>query len=292
MLFTMIMSKRKIYIYISLLVLLFLGWITSPSNKKNEDFSETVKVALRNVGHQLLISNSDSTSLVLPIKEIEKFRFKLSFQNQLSFEPSNLVENIKKSFEKVSLPKHYRVEVVECSGEEIAYSYQISADLENTIIPCAGRFLPANCYNIELKFINRTLPLIRNLFFITFILCVVIFILEYLFSKKNKNSIKSSSVESTKLGVFQFYPDQNKLVKQAIEISLSKKECELLAIFVDRPNEIIKREELTKMVWEDNGVFVGRSLDTYISKLRKKLKEDETIKLTNIHGVGYKLEIN
>lgn len=291
-LFTQIMSKRKIYIYISLLVLLFLGWITSPSNKKNEDFSETVKVALRNVGHQLLISNSDSTSLVLPIKEIEKFRFKLSFQNQLSFEPSNLVKNIKKSFEKVSLPKHYRVEVVQCSGEEIAYSYQISADLENTIIPCAGRFLPDNCYNIELKFINRTLPLIRNLFFITFILGVVIFILEYLFSKKNKNSIKSSSVESTKLGVFQFYPDQNKLVKQAVEISLSKKECELLAIFVERPNEIIKREELTKMVWEDNGVFVGRSLDTYISKLRKKLKEDETIKLTNIHGVGYKLEIN
>ena len=285
------MSKRKIYTYTSLLILLFIGWITSPSNKKNEDFSETVKIALRNVGHQLLTSNSDSTSLVLPIIEVEKFKFQLSFQNQLSFEPSVLVTNVKNSFEKVSLPKHYRVEVVQCSGEEIAYSYQMSADLENTIIPCAGRFLPTNCYNIELKFINRTLPLIRNLFFIAFILCVVIFIFEYLFSKKNKKSIKSSSVESTKLGVFQFYPDQNKLVKQAIEISLSKKECELLAIFVDRPNEIIKREELTKMVWEDNGVFVGRSLDTYISKLRKKLKEDETIKLTNIHGVGYKLEI-
>jgi DNA-binding response OmpR family regulator len=46
-----------------------------------------------------------------------------------------------------------------------------------------------------------------------------------------------------------------------------------------------------KRVWEDNGVFVGRSLDTYISKLRKKLLADDAIKLTNIHGVGYKLEI-
>ena len=81
------------------------------------------------------------------------------------------------------------------------------------------------------------------------------------------------------------------MVKQTAEISLSKKECELLSIFVDRPNEIIKRDELTKKVWEDNGVFVGRSLDTYISKLRKKLKEDTSIKLVNIHGVGYKLEI-
>jgi len=46
-----------------------------------------------------------------------------------------------------------------------------------------------------------------------------------------------------------------------------------------------------KKVWEDNGVFVGRSLDTYISKLRKKLKDDDSIKLTNVHGVGYKLEV-
>lgn len=289
MLFTVIMNKRKIYIYISLLVLLFLGWITSPSNKKNEDFSETVKVALRNVGHQLLTSNLDSTSLVLPIIEVKKFKFQLSFQNQLSFEPSVLVANVKNSFEKVSLPKYYRVEVVQCFNDEVAYSYQMSADSENTIIPCAGRFLPTGCYRVELKFTNRTSPFIRNLFLFAIFLSITFFILEFFFSKKTK--LSGNNMESTKLGVFQFYPAQNKLVKQAIEISLSKKECELLTIFVSRPNEIIKRDELTKKVWEDNGVFVGRSLDTYISKLRKKLKEDTSIKLTNIHGVGYKLEL-
>ncbi|MGY8908461.1 MAG: helix-turn-helix domain-containing protein [Flavobacteriales bacterium] len=72
---------------------------------------------------------------------------------------------------------------------------------------------------------------------------------------------------------------------------MSKKECEILQIFVANPNQIIKREELTKKVWEDHGVFVGRSLDTYISKLRKKLKNDDSIKLTNIHGVGYRLDL-
>ena len=93
------------------------------------------------------------------------------------------------------------------------------------------------------------------------------------------------------IGQYKFYPEQNKLVKAATEISLSKKECELLALFVANPNKIIKRDELTKKVWEDHGVFVGRSLDTYISKLRKKLQEDASIKLTNVHGVGYKLEV-
>ena len=96
----------------------------------------------------------------------------------------------------------------------------------------------------------------------------------------------------TTLGHFSFYPEQNKLVKEALEIPLTQKECELLAIFIEYPNQVIKREELTKRVWEDNGVIVGRSLDTYISKLRKKLEDDKTIKITNVHGVGYTLKID
>ena len=97
---------------------------------------------------------------------------------------------------------------------------------------------------------------------------------------KDAFSSESAATESIK-----------ELIKEAQEISLSKKECEILQIFVANPNQIIKREELTKKVWEDHGVFVGRSLDTYISKLRKKLKADSSIKLKNIHGVGYKMEI-
>ena len=72
---------------------------------------------------------------------------------------------------------------------------------------------------------------------------------------------------------------------------MSKKECELLEIFVANINQVVKREELTKKVWEDNGVIVSRSLDTYISKLRKKLKEDHAIQFINVHGIGYKLKI-
>ena len=117
-----------------------------------------------------------------------------------------------------------------------------------------------------------------------------------LFKKKNVSfeieSILTSEQKKHQLGHFSFYPEQNKLVKASEEISLSKKECELLAIFVMHPNQIVTRDDLTKQVWEDHGVFVGRSLDTYISKLRKILKTDDSLKLTNVHGVGYKLEVN
>jgi len=288
------MKRSKIYIYSVLIVLIFFGWIFSESNEKNDDFAETVKTALREVGNQVLLSNQDSTSLILPIVELEKYKFKISFQKELSFEPSSLVVAVKNVFQKADLPNYYRVEVVQCSNAEVAYSFLIKNQSEKDIVPCAGRFLPNNCYSIEVKFTNNLTSFLNKQVLLSLLFFViVIFFLDYKLSMR-KQAEKQIEIDKshTKIGVFQFYPEQNKLVKQATEINLSKKECELLVIFVANPNKIIKRDELTKRVWEDHGVFVGRSLDTYISKLRKKLKVDETIKLTNVHGVGYKLEIN
>jgi len=288
------MKRSKIYIYSVLIVMIFFGWIFSESNEKNDDFAETVKTALREAGNQVLLSNQDSTSLILPIVELEKYKFKISFQKELSFEPSSLVVAVKNVFQKADLPNYYRVEVVQCSNAEVAYSFLIKNQSEKDIVPCAGRFLPNNCYSIEVKFTNNLTSFLNEQVLLSLLLFViVIFFLDYKLSiRKQAEEQIEIDKSHTKIGVFQFYPEQNKLVKQATEINLSKKECELLVIFVANPNKIIKRDELTKRVWEDHGVFVGRSLDTYISKLRKKLKVDETIKLTNVHGVGYKLEIN
>ncbi len=267
-----------------------MGWIFTDLPQENNDFPERVKVSLREVGNQLLLSNKDSTSLVLPIIELDKLKYKLSFQNQLSFEPTNLVSIVKESFNKAKLPSYYRVEVKKCDDNEVAYSYEVKNNSEKDIIPCGGRVLPINCYSLEVKYTN--VFFYEHMFVVSIVILLIIFLLDYKLSEKKTIKEFVNGVDDVAtIGSFQFYPEQNKLVKQATEISLSKKECELLAIFVSKPNEIIKREELTKKVWEDNGVFVGRSLDTYISKLRKKLKEDDTIKITNVHGVGYKLEL-
>ncbi len=295
MLFTKIMNKNKIYTYSGFAFFLFLGWFFSATDNKREDFAERVKVSLRDVGNQLLLSDKDATSLVLPIIELENRKYELSFQKEFSFEPDNLVTFINISFSKVKLPNDYRVEVLRCLDSEVSYSYQNSALKANTIIPCRERILPKGCYVIQVVFLRHEVPFsCKNLFLIGLLLLIIVFIIHMLFSRKKKvvnGNENENEQEHIKIGSFQFYPTQNKLVKKAIEIRLSKKECEILVIFVANPNQIIKREDLTKKVWEDNGVFVGRSLDTYISKLRKKLKEDSSIKLTNIHGVGYKLEV-
>ena len=288
------MSKKKKVIYSVLFCLVCLGWLFSSSEDKADAFSERVKIALREAGNQLLLTNQDSTSLILPVIAISDSKYELSFEKELSFEPNNLVSIIDSTFAKTSLPHYYRVEVIQCTNNEVAYSYQMSVDEERTIIPCSGRYLPVGCYAIEVRFTKRVVSFFnRTTLLYALLLLVAIFSFDYLRSKRKSietaNSINGSY---TSIGRFQFYPEQNKLVREAEEISLSKKECELLEIFVAHPNQIIKRDELTKKVWEDNGVFVGRSLDTYISKLRKKLKDDDAIKLTNVHGVGYKLEVS
>ncbi len=287
------MSNRKNYSFIFLVIILVSTLVLSGFDRSKEGFSALVKVSLRAVGNQLLLSHHDSTSLVLPVIKLET-KYELSFQKEISLLPNNLVSIIKNSFEKAGLPKYYRVEVIQCTDLEVAYSYEMTNDKEKNIIPCAGRLLPENCYTITVRFTNKETyfaiqPLLYVLVFIAFVLIAFLF-----YKRKQAQNIPPSQEDATTykaIGIFHFYPEQNKLVKATEEISLSRKECELLAIFIANPNQIIKRDELTKRVWEDHGVIVGRSLDTYISKLRKILKDDDSIKITNVHGVGYKLEI-
>jgi two-component system, OmpR family, response regulator len=74
-------------------------------------------------------------------------------------------------------------------------------------------------------------------------------------------------------------------------ITMTSKEAKLLQLFCLHKNKVIDRAVIQKAIWEDEGYFVGRSLDVFISRLRKLLKEDESVGLINVHGVGYKLEV-
>ncbi|WP_340155850.1 winged helix-turn-helix domain-containing protein [uncultured Winogradskyella sp.] len=289
------MKQITIRNFSKILLSLCIGLVLSCTTNQPDDFSERTKIALRDAGNTLLLSHKDSASLILPVVKSNSNTYRLSFSDSLSIEPQALVAAIQESLKKADLPEQYRVEVKQCKDFEVAYSYQMSKESERTIIPCAGRTLPNFCYLIELKFINRVEVTSTTSIIIKTIIVLTVLLIVFLLSKKimalNKNQQNEKNDVGEKLGSFKFYPEQNKLVKEAEEIALSKKECELLTLLVTKPNQIIKRDELTKRVWEDNGVFVGRSLDTYISKLRKKLKADSSIKITNVHGVGYKLEI-
>ncbi|WP_206598680.1 response regulator transcription factor [Rufibacter ruber] len=73
--------------------------------------------------------------------------------------------------------------------------------------------------------------------------------------------------------------------------TLTHREAELLRLFAQHPHQLLRREEILQRLWQDDGYFVGRSLDVFISRLRKYLQPDATVKITTVHGRGYKLEV-
>lgn len=288
-----VMSRRKLYSFGAFGIMIFLTWFFSAPTDRKDDFSELVKISMRDIGDRLLTATHDSTSLVLPVVALDDSKYELSFQNTLSFEPSTLVTIVEGAFIKAKLPQEYIVEVVQCTSEEVAYSYQMTTEEQTTIIPCSGRDLPESCYKIVVKFSRKSGSFFSNQAFLYLPIFLVFLLLESRLNK-GRQGIKErkSNEEYTSIGSFLFYPNENLLIRGGLDIGLSKKECELLIIFVESSNQIVRRDELMKKVWEDNGVIVGRSLDTYISRLRKKLQEDDSIKLSNVHGVGYRLELS
>lgn len=72
---------------------------------------------------------------------------------------------------------------------------------------------------------------------------------------------------------------------------LTYKECKLLQMFFRHAGKLIERDVFLKAVWEDNGFFVARSMDVFVSKLRKYLRKDTSIRIENIRGVGYILRV-
>ena len=70
---------------------------------------------------------------------------------------------------------------------------------------------------------------------------------------------------------------------------MTKKEADLLKLFIINKNKIVERSTILERLWGENDYFMGRSMDVFISRLRKYLKSDEQIKIENIHGVGFRL---
>ncbi len=287
------MRFKTIYLLLPILALVALALLGYQSELPNSNFEERVKIALRDAGNKILLANQDSTSLVMPVVSVGELRYELSFGTDIYLEPETLVQFIDESIIAAKLPTTYITEVRECETRQVAYSYQNAEHVTDQIVPCSGRQLPLSCYGIQVLFTQPKEAVIPYKSYPLYSLLLVGFIgVGLVYKSKNKKSIlETKNKDCTQIGAFQFYLEQHHMIIHGKYIKLTTKECELLELFSEQPNTIVKRDYIIKTIWEDQGVFVGRSLDTYISKLRKKLAADANISLVNVHGVGYKLEI-
>jgi hypothetical protein len=295
-------SKR----FLALLGLLLFS-ISCFANKPEKTVVEQhIEVSMRMIGHQVLLSKGDSVSRVLPI-ERDANKFRIRFENQFGFHPDSLAAIIDGVILETGIAESYIVQVLTCDSGLVAHSYEVGN--KQNVLACSGRVQPLDCYELQITLISNRpeqptapdsadstngilvtysepLTLMGLLILVVFILAGMVLFL------KNRKKYAEPDPDIIQLGDYTFKRRTMELIRGNERIELTSKECDLLQLLYQSVNDTVERDTILRMVWNDEGDYVGRTLDVFISKLRKKLEADSRIKIANIRGVGYKLIID
>ena len=188
------------------------------------------------------------------------------------------------------------IQVVVASGQdpgrtETVFAFEINKQTGD-LTPCRGRKLEVGCYVIEIDLLEKNKSNFSWLLLLIIPLSLVGFYVTNKIRKKEEKEPVLESNDHIQSGNFRFYPDNNVLKIENNNITLSEKETKALKIFAENINQIVEREKLMKEIWEDKGIVVmSRNVDVLVSKLRRKLSDDNSIKFINVHGRGYKFII-
>ena len=275
----------------SIMILVIMITAVAFISKKEEIPDKHLEVVLRDLGHRLLLSAKDSTSRVMPIKKINENRYQISFQNDFGFISDTLINLVQREFQENAPATDYIVNLRKCKQNETVFAFEIN-NKKGDLTPCRGRKLEVGCYVIEIDLLQKPA---FNFLWLLLLIIPLAFAGFYVKNRFRKKEEQESIVDTTgyiPLGSFRFYADNNVLKTGDSTITLSEKETKALKIFAENSNQIVERETLMKEIWEDKGIVViSRNVDVLVSKLRKKLSDDSSIKFINVPGRGYKFII-
>lgn len=265
-----------------------------------------VKVAMRMIGHEVLLSVGDSTSRVLPIeKEGEGYRIR--FASHFQFDPEALGATIDRVMAETRIATGYLVEVQQCDSDKVVYSYEVGILPDRDLIACKERLQPMGCYSLFITLVAaaeapaalsvpQTDPTPGNDRAIyagsAVLVLALLAMLGFARNKRRQKGPIGAEPQLIPIGAYRFDPRNMQLVLGEEKNELTSKEADLLFLLHSSANTTVERDVILNNVWGDQGDYVGRTLDVFISKLRKKLEADPTIKIVNTRGVGYKLVVN
>jgi hypothetical protein len=242
---------------------------------------------------------------VLPIEPLGDSRYRISFQNEFGFISDSLINVVQRTFRAYPLSSGYIVRLRDCKKEGAILAFEINGQ-GGDLAPCRGRRLATGCYLIEIELLKES----KTSYFWWLLLIIPIglagFYMKYGFGEKaavepgidkkatvtGNQASSENKLETIPLGNYQFYPGNHVLTIGQKNIPLSQKETKALTIFAANIDQVVDRETLMKAIWEEQGVVViSRNVDVLVSKLRKKLSDDNSIQFVNVHGRGYKFVI-
>jgi hypothetical protein len=288
---------------ISLLAFVFVLMFVTSVKAQSEQDARHIEVSLRMIGHQVLLNSNDSISRVLPIIK-ENNRYKIVFESEFEFKPQELVATFERVVAETGIAKSYIVEVESCETRELVYIFEMDYNEKANIIPCGGRDIPKSCYSIIFTLMDPVSlsdgsegasdDASTQIGLLTFsvVSLLLIFLVGFVIFLWQKRSKVASDPNLISLGAYRFDKRNTELIFKNQKTELTSKEADLLILLYNQVNKGIEREVILNAVWGDEGDYVGRTLDVFISKLRKKLEGDSSVKIVNIRGVGYKLVLN
>lgn len=258
-----------------------------------EDFSpEKVNLALRRTADELLRASGDSTSRIPAIVQTQSDVWRVKLEQPFSYDL--LPSLLQQSLEVHGVSRPYQVAVRRCADEVIELGYHQLDYVQDSTVPCGGRVMPEGCHFIEITFSGSNTQSTFWVYTTLFLGLILTGLGAFWFSKRKKaTSATNFPAEETGLlefGNFRLDVAGQLLFCNGIRQTLTFRETKLLRLFAENPNRLLERSFILQEVWADEGVLVGRSVDVFVSRLRKKLSADSAVDLVAVHGVGYRLE--
>lgn len=262
-------------------------------------FSENVNLSLRRTVHLLLRANGDSLSQIPPVKQTDANTF--SVQMDRMFDYDKLPETLQQSFDSYNINRPYSVAVLDCKSGEVTLGYQFFDLKQPGGIPCRGRSREEGCYTLQIRFTPETpKPQTAGNTWLMISVGGTLAGLGFIawtrsrHKKKPETLPQEVAVPHSRIAFGNSWLDtaSQTLYNSETTQTLTFREAKLLTLFVRNINQVLERDAILKSVWEDEGVTVGRSVDVFVSRLRKMLTVDPQVKINAIHGVGYKMEVH
>lgn len=267
---------------------------------QSTQFAQKVNLALRFTGDRLLRMAGDGSSRIPPVRQVAPNVWSLRLDQ--SFEYDSLPRLLKSAFAQHGVPGDYMVSVIDCSTGAVLLGYQLSALGPHDTPPCGGRAREEGCSNIEVLFPGLPgEPSPPAWYWYLSGLLLVGGLVWWWMRRPRQAPLppEAPAVAATgdetaevvlKLAETVFVPAHQSITVAGTHKTLTYREAKLLQLFFRHPNELLTRDRILKAVWEDEGIVVGRSVDMFVSRLRKILREDTRLQITSVHGVGYRLQ--
>ncbi len=275
-----------------------MGWAENPKPSDDRQFSQKVNLAMRQAADRLFDIAGDDTSTIPPVQQLSAGEYVLRLENNFRYD--SLPALLEAALAQYGIEEKYYVSVNDCLENLLLLGYSQETLKGGGEVPCSGRVQDAGCYNLSLVFPDRRKSAGGNgwAWAMLALVAVAAFASGY-FYKRLKNRplqldepIAQAPIPSLlRFGNSSFDLANQYLLIGGIQQPLTFREAKLLHFFLQNPNQLLERDAILAAVWEDEGILVGRSLDVFVSRLRKILQKDPAVKIANVHGVGYRFEV-